>query len=271
MAEGRQRPAGSGARKTRGGSKSASPSSAPKPSGAEGFRKLDSELIREGRETPAPPPDPEEPENLHRPILLQGLEIYGPAIRRPKGPQTFASFQRYAAMEKAYLAALAVAEERVWSAFLWSGEGHLGCGKTHLARAACERFRERGRVAWFWKTPDLLAWIRSRIGAKQYEPEYAYGKLMWEPPPSLWTADDAVRFWTQADGLLALDDYGAHQPTDWAAEQLYRILDGRYERRKPTILTSNAPFDLIDPRIFSRYQRGLVICEGRDYRARLDD
>jgi hypothetical protein len=40
--------------------------------------------------------------------------------------------------------------------------------------------------------------------------------------------------------LLLLDDLAAERATDWTAETLYRLIDARYARRLPTIITTNA-------------------------------
>jgi len=46
------------------------------------------------------------------------------------------------------------------------------------------------------------------------------------------------------------------------------ILDGRYEERGATIITSNVPLDSIDARIRSRFREGFITCEGKDQRGR---
>lgn len=39
-------------------------------------------------------------------------------------------------------------------------------------------------------------------------------------------------------GLLVLDDLGKGKPTDWAMERVFRLINDRYNHRKPTIITS---------------------------------
>ena len=70
----------------------------------------------------------------------------------------------------------------------------------------------------------------------------------------------------QPDFLLALDEMGAHNKTEWAEEQLFRILNRRYAEFAPTILTSNVPVKELDGRIRSRFREGFVYCEGEDVR-----
>ena len=39
--------------------------------------------------------------------------------------------------------------------------------------------------------------------------------------------------------LLVLDDLGTENPTEWAVERLYSIINQRYNAEKPLIVTSN--------------------------------
>lgn len=45
----------------------------------------------------------------------------------------------------------------------------------------------------------------------------------------------------QDAALLVLDDVGAEKPSEWTVEKLYEIVDERYARRRPLIVTSNVP------------------------------
>ena len=79
--------------------------------------------------------------------------------------------------------------------------------------------------------------------------------------------EQIVHNYQQAEGaLLVLDDLGAHNQTAWAEEQLYRILNGRYNNEAPTLITANVDIGRIDERIRSRFRSGMVICEGSDLR-----
>jgi DNA replication protein DnaC len=49
-----------------------------------------------------------------------------------------------------------------------------------------------------------------------------------------------------------LDDLGTQSATPWAREKLYQILNYRYETRLPTVITTSASLDELDPRIRSR-------------------
>lgn len=64
--------------------------------------------------------------------------------------------------------------------------------------------------------------------------------------------------------LLILDDFGMERQTDYAQEQVFGIIDGRYLARKPLVVTTNLsvqemkePADMTEKRIFDRI---LEIC-----------
>jgi DNA replication protein DnaC len=63
--------------------------------------------------------------------------------------------------------------------------------------------------------------------------------------------------------LLVIDDMGAGQYTDWAADSLYRIVDTRWANERPMIVTSNLLgeelADLVGARIASRLSGGTQI------------
>lgn len=169
-------------------------------------------------------------------------------VRPQRQGNTFATFQldRNSAMAAALNRCRAVAEGREWCAFL---HGSTGNGKTHLAVAA---LHERG-AGQFWKAPEFLAWLRQLL-SKGIEAGYGSEQV------------EMVLEEYHRPFLLVLDDLGTENQTDWAAEQLYRLLDERYEERAPTIITSNVAFEHVDARIRSRFREGYVACAGRDLR-----
>ena len=112
-------------------------------------------------------------------------------------------------------------------------QGTYGCGKTHLAAAVANQVILRGVATLFLTVPDLLDWLR-----------YAYG-------------DNATSFEDRFEEIrnidfLVLDDLGTQNTTPWAQEKLFQIVDYRYLRRLPTVITTNLDLDQIDPRIRSR-------------------
>ena len=64
--------------------------------------------------------------------------------------------------------------------------------------------------------------------------------------------------------LLILDDFGAERNTEYALEQLFNVIDARYQAGKPLILTSNLSLaDLKNPADNAHrrvYDRVLEMC-----------
>ena len=111
------------------------------------------------------------------------------------------------------------------SLLIW---GKPGNGKSHLAAAVCHEIRAKGFIPVFQTMPELLERIRNTFNKKSHESER---EIM-----------DALR---ECD-LLVLDDIGAEKVTDWVLDVLFRIIDGRYRNKKPTMFTTNfSPTDLL--------------------------
>jgi DNA replication protein DnaC len=131
-------------------------------------------------------------------------------------------------------------------------EGTYGSGKTHLAAAVGNARLSRGDMVLFVTTPDLLDHLRNTYGASS---EIEYDEMF-----------DRIR----GAPLLILDDLGAENPSSWALEKLFQLLNHRYSHRLPTVITTNTNLDTLDPRIRSRLldegliHRGKIIAP--DYR-----
>lgn len=113
-------------------------------------------------------------------------------------------------------------------------EGSYGCGKTHLAAAVGHQRLLQGDTVLFITTPDLLDHLRSTFSPRS---ETTYDELF-----------DRVR---ETD-LLILDDLGVENPSEWAKEKLFQLINHRYSRRMSTIVTTNSDIDGLDPRLRSR-------------------
>ncbi len=113
-------------------------------------------------------------------------------------------------------------------------EGTYGCGKTHLAAAVGNARLKQGDFVLFITTPDLLDHLRGSYGPSS---ELNYDETF-----------DRIR----NAALLILDDLGVENPSPWAQEKLFQLLNYRYSHRMPTVITTNIDIDLLDPRIRSR-------------------
>lgn len=179
---------------------------------------------------------------------------------------TFATFDlgRNPGLRAALNACRAVALGERWCAFL---SGGYGTGKTHLVIAAMHEYGiER---SYFWKVPDFLAEARRR----QFEEPGLEDWLAWlqsDTLPAVYAETTAgpvvLRREAYSPRLLVFDDLGAENRTEWASEQLYRVLDARCDAELPTILTTNQDPSRLDGRLLSRYASGLVVCQGKDLR-----
>jgi len=103
--------------------------------------------------------------------------------------------------------------------------GVCGTGKTHNGYAALHALSTSGAFCGWVATPaaDLYARLRPRHGVD---------------------SEDVFERHAKAP-VLMLDDLGAAKGTDWVEEVNYRLVNYRYERMLPTLVTSNArPRDL---------------------------
>lgn len=122
---------------------------------------------------------------------------------------------------------------RTWVAGYLAGErrnlmlfGSVGGGKTGLAWAIVRAVIEGGGDAMIVTFRELLADLRLSFDDKQNGVPIDYLR--------------APRV-----ALLALDDVGAERPTDFARDELASLIERRYSRRMPMVITSNyEPEDL---------------------------
>lgn len=131
--------------------------------------------------------------------------------------------------------------------------GHVGTGKTHLTAAIIREATAKGIRAEFVQVPSVLASIRAAIGKGDEDAKniiQRYGSV----------------------ALLVLDDLGSERVTDWVREQLFLLINTRYEAMLPTVVTTNDTLeeleDHIGQRIVSRIMQmcdGIAL-DGADYR-----
>ncbi len=106
--------------------------------------------------------------------------------------------------------------------------------KMKLAAAIGNRCLEHGHELLFMHVPDLLDHLRDSFTPTG---DVAYSELF-----------DQVR----NTPLLILDDLGSHSTTPWAEEKLRQIINHRYNAELPTVITTTAELEEIDPYISSR-------------------
>jgi DNA replication protein DnaC len=169
--------------------------------------------------------------------------------------QTFATFD---AQREPRAAASARAYADQPAGFLLLHGGY-GTGKTHLAMAIGNACLERGIAGYVYTAPDLLDTLQT----SQFASPQTFEQLMQ-------TVCRAR--------LLIVDDLGAERPTETRDMRMFQIIGERYQRRLPTVITSNfAPTsERFEPRLRSRLGDEAVVqavfCGGTDYRAvPLDD
>lgn len=100
--------------------------------------------------------------------------------------------------------------------------GPPGTGKTHLAVAALRELIARGHRGLWWNVNDLFRTMRASFGAGGGGGGDA----------------DLVAEALDADALV-LDDLCSEKDTDYVQDRLYAIINGRYERMRPLIVTTN--------------------------------
>jgi len=131
--------------------------------------------------------------------------------------------------------------------------GGVGCGKTHLVVAILFELLKKNICGLFITVPDLLQKIRSGFDKKN------------EPAESFMQGIRTAQ-------LLILDDLGAEKNNEWTQEQLYMIINARYESMLPTIITSNCGVEELKIRIGARSVSRIlemcdgILCKGMDYR-----
>ncbi len=121
-------------------------------------------------------------------------------------------------------------------------EGPFGCGKTHLAVAiANARLEQFGEQVLFITAPDLLDFLRMSYSPHAEASYDEYFERIRNVP------------------LLVLDDLGVENPSPWAKEKLFQLLNFRHAQPLPTVITTNTSFDELDPRISSRMMQREIV------------
>jgi len=99
--------------------------------------------------------------------------------------------------------------------------GDVGTGKTTLAMLVSKSALDAGRTVAIYSLPRLLSELRKTF---EESSDLSYLQLL----DSLASVD-----------LLHIDDVGAEKSSEWVIEQLYAIVNTRYEEEKAIVLTTN--------------------------------
>jgi DNA replication protein DnaC len=97
--------------------------------------------------------------------------------------------------------------------------GPPGTGKTTLAMLVSQAALKTGRTVAIYSLPRLLNEIRDTHRSER-------------------SHTDLLNRLTGVD-LLHIDDVGAERTTDWVLEELYSIVNGRYEDERSIVITTN--------------------------------
>jgi DNA replication protein DnaC len=123
--------------------------------------------------------------------------------------------------------------------------GETGTGKTSLAMLISKAALEAGHSVAIYSLPKLLARIRQTYDSEPGGDSYlAFFERL-----------------TSVD-LLHIDDLGAEKRSDWVLEQLYALINERYEAQRSMLITTNLPHPELEEQIGARtVSRLSQICE----------
>jgi DNA replication protein DnaC len=116
---------------------------------------------------------------------------------------------------------------------LWFS-GNVGTGKTTLAMLVARRAMEADRTVAIYSLPRLLGLLRDT-----YHDD------------SVYSLNELLDRMCAVD-LLHVDDVGAEQTSPWVLEQLYTIVNTRYEDGRAVVLTTNLDVEELERQIGER-------------------
>ena len=135
------------------------------------------------------------------------------------------------------------------------GLGKVGTGKTHLACAIAHKAIEQGVQTKFINVVSMISDLKERMNIPKY-----------------------IRTYTDTS-LLIIDDIGKEKNSEWVCQTVYQIINIRYEKQKPTIITTENSIKTmtshykekgkaIQSRILENHI--LITLDGKDYRQNKD-
>lgn len=107
--------------------------------------------------------------------------------------------------------------------FFW---GNVGSGKTHAASALTNALIQEQLVeALFLNMPATVTRVKKTFDSSSKNEDTKLFDRMKEVE------------------LLIIDDLGVEKMSDWLADQIYQIVDHRWQNKKPMLITSNQSLD----------------------------
>lgn len=118
---------------------------------------------------------------------------------------------------RAYVYEFKTHKEKGWWLYFW---WNIGSGKTHAATAVCnELIEQHFTEILFVNMSDVSNRVRSSFD-------------------SAWNDSELFQDMKKVE-LLVIDDIGVEKVTEWLSEQLFLVVNYRYENNLPIIVTSN--------------------------------
>lgn len=99
--------------------------------------------------------------------------------------------------------------------------GNNGVGKTHLACSIANKLIENGIPVIYGTLINLLAELRN-----SYDTDNDISEM------------EIIKLYENV-ALLIIDDLGKEKPSEWGLEELFTIINSRYENNLPVIITTN--------------------------------
>jgi DNA replication protein DnaC len=121
--------------------------------------------------------------------------------------------------------------------------GDVGTGKTSLAMLVSKAALDAGHTVAIYSLPRLLNLLRDEVSAES----------------SLLDLLDRL----SSVDLLHIDDLGAQHTTPWRLEQLYSIVDARYQARRAIVATTNLMPDELAEQMGQRMLTGAAQGRGQ--------
>ncbi len=160
--------------------------------------------------------------------------------------KTFADFKTTSENQ----AAIAIARKLLTSdkgAYFY---GEPGTGKTFLAALVAKDFVRDFQSVTFREMPTLLAEIKDTFDTKE-------------------STEALLDRYCECD-LLILDDVGAEKVTEWSTEQLFSIVNRRYNAQKKIIVTANFDLDGLTKRLGGDITAKRIVSRLREMTAQAD-